>query len=135
MTLLEEITLKVPPEILATRDAHAIADALNAGRVRKQKTDVGQGLILETLGFAAGNALMDALSSIPDFRYVWPLIAAGKLDISTPLVAGALAQFVAANVVTQAGADALMALAEVPDPLTEFDVRAALWADNGDYLA
>ena len=135
MTLLDEIVLKVPAHILATRDTQAITDALNDGRVRKERKQVGQGLILETLGIAEGNTLMDALSSIPDFRYVWPLIAAGTLDISTPLVASALAQFVAGGVVTQEGADALLALANVPDPASEFAVRCALYhPTTGDYL-
>lgn len=135
MTLLDEIKTKVSPEILATRNTNAITDALNTGRTRKQTTEIGNGLILSTIGMQAGNALLDVIGSVSDFRHVRPLLEQGRLDISTPLVAGALSSIVSSGAITRTDADALLALADVPNPVTELEVRCALWTDKGDYNA
>lgn len=115
-------------------DSQAIAEALSAGRTRANSALIGNGLILATIGLTAGNALLDALNSTEDFRYVKPLLEQGRLQVSSPLVAGALAQLVSASVITQGEADALIALGREPDPVPELDVRRALWADDGTML-
>lgn len=135
MTLLDEIKARVPAEVRDTRDAQAIADVLNAGRVRREPREVGNGLILEALGMTEGNALLDVLSTAPDFRHVWPLVVSGRLDITTAEVAAALAGLEATGVVSAAGVEKLLALADVPCPLSEFEVRCAIWADDGRYIA
>ena len=112
-------------------DSQAIADAMSAGRTRPNNVEIGNGLILATIGLASGNALLDALSATPDFRYVKPLLEQGRLVVSSPLVGVALAGMVAASVITQAEADALIALGREPDPVSEFDVRRAIWNDDG----
>lgn len=136
MTLLEEITLKVPAALLATRDTQAIADALNVGRVKRQFTQVGRGLILEVMGLEGGSAFLDTLQSLPQFRHVFPLIESGTLELKSGRLEEAMTQLVAAGALTLEGAEALLALAEVPDPASEFEVRAALYhPTTGDYLA
>lgn len=136
MNLLEEIVLKVSPELLATRDTQAIADALNVGRVRMVPTPTGRGLILSAIGIDLGNVLLDIFEQEPRFRHVWPLIASGTLDLCEPDVDDALGQVVAAGIgITRAHADAILGRRLVPDPAPELDVRRALFADNGDYLA
>lgn len=134
MTLLEEIILKVPPALLDTRDTQVITDALNVGRVKRQSTQVGRGLILEVMGMEDGSDFLDTLQSLPQFRHVFPLIESGALELMSGRLEESMPQLVAAGALTLEGAEALLSLAEVPDPLTEFDVRAALWAPNGDYL-
>ncbi len=112
-------------------DSQAIADAMSVGRTRANSVEVGVGLILATIGLVSGNALLDALYAAPDFRYVKPLLEQGRLVVSSPLVGVALAGMVAAAVITQAEADALVALGQEPDPVAEIDVRRAIWADDG----
>lgn len=118
-------------DILATGlpldDHGAIAEALSEGRTRTVPTEIGNGLILATLGLDVGNALLDAIYSAPDFRYVKPLLEQGRLDVSSPLVHAALDSLV--GVVTgfeQAHANALKALAEQPDPVSSQEVTKAL---------
>lgn len=134
MTLLEEISANVPPDVLATRNTQAITDALNATRTKPSGLQVGKGTILETIGLAAGNAFLDVIDTQPDFRHVRGLIAEGRLIISSQLVKATIGSLVPA-VLTQAQADALLALATVPDPIDELSVRRAVWSDAGEWRA
>ena len=134
MTLLEEIILKVPAALLATRDTQAIADALNVGRVKRQFTQVGRGLILEVMGMEDGSDFLDTLQSLPQFRHVFPLIESGTLELMSGRLEESMTQLVAAGALTLGDAEALLALAEVPDPASEYEVRCALYTPNGDYL-
>lgn len=132
MALLDDIRA-LPTDLLATRDTQAIAAALSLGRVKRVPTEIGNGLILETVGLTAGNALLDVIAAAPDFRHVRPLLEQGRLRIDAPLVRGTLDSLVPA-VLTQGQSDALKALADVPDPIDELTVRAACWSDTGDWL-
>ena len=134
MSLLTEIQA-LPAELRASRDTQAIADALSVGRTKPSTREIGNGTILEVLGLTAGNALLDAINNAPDFRHVKPLVEQGRLIIGGPLVAAALMGMVAGGVITQADADKLLAIASVPAPVSEFDVRRAVWSDAGEYLA
>lgn len=107
-------------------DHGAIAAALSIGRTKTVPTEIGNGLILETLGLEAGNALLDVITATPDFRHVKPLLEQGRLRIDSPLVQAALDQLAQAGVITQAEANALKALAVQPDPVTAYDVGYAL---------
>jgi len=77
-------------EVLATglslADHGAIAAALSAGRTKLVKTEIGQLTILGTIGMAAGNALLDTINTVDDFRHVRYPLANGWLDISDPTV-------------------------------------------------
>lgn len=129
MAMLDDIRA-LPAELLATRDTGAIAAALSAGRKRLVPTEVGNGLILETIGLDAGNALLDYLYNEPQFRHLKPLLEQGRLRLDSPMVRATIDAFVPA-LLTPAQADALKALAEVPDPVDEMDVRKACWSDDG----
>ena len=107
-------------------DHGAIAAALSAGRTRLVYTEVGHGTILEQIGLAAGNALLDAIYATPDFRHVRPLLEQSRLDVAAPLVRAALDGFATAGVITTAQAAALKALAERPDPVSSQQVTQAL---------
>lgn len=133
MITLTEIQ-SLQPELLAQQDTQAIADTLSAGRVKLEPTEIGNGLVLATIGLEAGNALLDAIYNTPDFRYVKPLLEQGRLDISTELSRGSLDVLAQAQVITQEQADAIKALAERPDPVSEFEVRCLCWSVTGEWM-
>jgi hypothetical protein len=132
MTLAQQLAA-LPPALLATRDEVQIAAALNAGRTRPNHREIGNGTILESIGLAAGNTLLDVINTAPDFRHVKPLVEQGRLVVGSALVQ-ATVQSLAGTVLTQAQADALCALGKEPDPVDIIELRRAMWADNGDYL-
>ena len=102
---------------LSYDDYHAIAAAVNVGRTKLVKTSIGEGTILATLGMAAGNAFLDVIDSVPDYRHVKKIIARGEFDMSLE-VSQMGVQAMVPSVLTQAEADALKALAQEPDPVT-----------------
>lgn len=134
MTLLEEIKAKCSPELLASGDHQAIADAVNVGRVKPAPTRIGEGKILEVLGLAAGNAFLDVIDNGPDFRHVKKIVARGDFDMSTPVSQAGVDAMVPVGVLTQEHADLLKALGTAPDPISEFDVRRTLYAEDGTFL-
>lgn len=133
MQLRDEILALCSPELLASRDTALIAAQLSVGRRRSVPTEIGNGAILETIGLATGNALLDLINSSPDFRHVKPLLEQGRLRVDSPLVRATLNSLVPA-VLTRAQADALLALADAPDPVSEYAVRCVAWSDSGDWL-
>lgn len=132
-TLLEEIKSRCPAEVLATKNPEAIAAAVSVGRVRANTREIGNGMILETLGLAGGNALLDVINGFADFRHVKPLIEQGRLSIGSPLVQSTIQSMVPA-VLTKVQADALCALGLEPDPVSEYQVRCALWNEVGNWI-
>ena len=116
---------------LAAKDCQALADLLSAGRSCGNDREVGYGTIIETIGVAAGNQLIDFIQAQPDMRHVRPLLEQGRLRIGSALVQVSLQTFVGAGAVTQANADALCALGLQPDPLTARQVAEALFHEDG----
>jgi hypothetical protein len=112
-------------------DTQALADALSTGRTQASRLLIGKGDIISLIGFSAGNAALDAVDAAPDFRHVRHLLTEGRMDCSLPMFAGALAGLVAGGALTQADADLLHALGQSPDLVSEFDVRCAIYADDG----
>lgn len=118
-------------EALGARDCQALAELLSAGRTCGNDREIGYGTILEVIGVAAGNQLIDFIQAQPDMRHVRPLLEQGRLRIGSQLVQQSLQSFVGAGAVTQANADALCALGLQPDPLTARQVAEALYHDDG----
>jgi len=116
---------------LAARDCAALASLLSAGRTRANEREIGCGTILEVLGIAAGNQLIDFIKSNADLRYVVPLLDQGRLHIGSAVVQAALQSFVGAGAITQADADKMCAIGMDPDPLTPQDVADALFHPDG----
>ena len=112
-------------------DSQAIADALSAGRTRWKHTDIGVGTIIEALGLAAANPVLDALYASPDYRHVKPLLDQGRLRLDVVAQAGMLQPLVTGGVLTQAQLDALIARAKEPAPVDEYAVRVAIYNDDG----
>lgn len=111
-------------------DTQAIADSMSAGRMKFVATEVGNGTILEVLGLDVGNALLDLIYTNATFKYVKPMVEQGRLRLDSQLVRATL-QSLVGTALTQAQADALIAKAQVADPVSEFDVRCAIFNDNG----
>ena len=108
-------------------EAHdEIAAALSAGRTKIVPTEIGKGRVIATIGLESANDLLDVIDTAPDFRHVKQLLASGWLDVGAPLTRGALDNLAAGGVVTQAEADAIKALAEVPDPVTPLEVALTI---------
>lgn len=139
MTLLEEIKAKCSPGLLAGQDADAIAAAVNVGRTRIVPRLGGIGAVMETLGSVDGPLVLDALDSLkatlPAVRWGWVLLERGELDFGSTVTRQMIDGLVMGGVMTEAQGLAIKALAEQPDPVNEFDVRCAIWADDGSYLA
>ena len=112
-------------------DSQAIADALSVGRTRWKHTEIGVGTIIEVLGLAAANPVLDALYASPDYRHVKPLLDQGRLRLDVVAQAGMLQPLVTGGLLTQAQLDALIARAKEAAPVDEYAVRMAIYNDDG----
>jgi hypothetical protein len=109
----------------AVGNTQGIADVLSIGRKKTVAVEVGNGTILEVLGFAKGNAVLDVINSTPDFRYVKPLVEQGRLRLDSPLTIAALQSMVPA-VLTNEDVSRFVARTQVDDPITHTQVGEAL---------
>lgn len=125
MTLLEEIRQKCTPEEIASGNFHIIAGKVNVNRTVPKKTSIGEGTILEVLGITAGNAFLDVIDTVPDYRHVKKIIARGDFDMSTAISQAGVQALVPA-VLTQEQADALMNLGKEPSTVSWEQCRAAV---------
>jgi hypothetical protein len=96
--------------------------------------EIGNGLVLETLGLDAGNVVLDLVHSTESLRHVRPLLDQGRLVASSALVGEWLDGLVASAVITRGQADAVVSLGYEPDPVSELDVRRACWSDSGEWM-
>lgn len=112
-------------------DTQAIAAALSVGRTRWKHTEIGVGTIIEVLGLAVANPVLDALYAAPDYRHVKPLLDQGRLRLDAVAQAGMLQPLVTGELLTQEQLDALVARAKEPAPVNEYAVRVAIYNDDG----
>lgn len=141
MTLLDEIKAKCSPELLASRDSDAIAAAVNLGR-----TALGYASREKFSMWAAKHSVRSKIEDHAN-NQASPLrsIALALLDVlrsptegidfSVPDNSLMLGVWVQSGEITQTQADELVALASHVEHVSEFDVRRAIWADDGSYLA
>ena len=118
------------PALIASRDFAAIADALSAGRVKAQPTAIGKGTIIGVLGMTVGNAFLDVIDNVADYRHIKDVIRAGVFDVSLEASKFGIDAMVPA-VITQEQADALKALGTTPDPVTAAECEVAMKNDDG----
>ena len=120
------------PALVASRDYQAIADALNAGRVKITSKLGGIGLVLETLGPTDGAALLDALeaqaATVPALKWAWVLVNRGELDFGSPATRAMIDALI-----PEPARTLLKAVAEEPDPVTAAAVEVAVKNDDGTY--
>eukprot|EP01034_Spumella_vulgaris_P041665 gene41665-51629_t len=115
---------------LTAKDCAELARLMSVGRVRANSREIGNGTILEVLGLATGNEVLDLINSNADYRHVKPLIEQGRLLIGSPL-AQITVQALVPAVLTQAQADALCALGLEPHPYTAQELAEALFTPDG----
>lgn len=159
MSLIDEIRAKCPPALLASRDTEAIAAAVSALRVRKDQTtkytSLGISERFPALGSLPGPLAAEmVLQKLEGFRDAalasadpatkllggaikrqMQHLEGNGMAIGSPAVAQMLAVIVGAGGLTRAEMDALVSVAAVPDPVSDLDVRRALWSDKGEWLA
>jgi hypothetical protein len=123
------------PELQAlVPDTVALAAALSQGRTRWKPTEIGKGTIIQVLGLATANSVLDAVLATPDYRHVKELLEQGRLRLDVVAQAGLLQPLVAAQIMTQSHLDTLTAVAQEPAPVDEYSIRVALFADDGSLL-
>lgn len=155
MTLLEQINEKCTPELIASRNDVAIAAVVSEGRTRINPTEK-----FSSLGISAGFPVINGLPGPLAAELVlqklerFAATAAAADDMPTQLLGGAIVRqmkhlegdgmavgspalidllktIVMAGVLTQEEADALVAVAAVPDPVSVGEVSDALNAAQG----
>tara|TARA_R110001599_G_scaffold33832_3_gene108834 strand:+ start:18546 stop:18962 length:417 start_codon:yes stop_codon:yes gene_type:complete len=116
-------------------DTTAIASALSDGRTRIEKRNGGIGLIIETLGPDVGSQVLDSIDALRAsnnaVKWAWYLLERGDLDFGSAATRGMIQLLFAESPPVR---DALLAVAEVPDPVSEFEVRKAIFSDSGEVL-
>lgn len=137
MTLLEGIQAKCSPELIASRDHQAIADAVNVGRTKVITRLGGIGLVLETLGPTYGAALLDNLqvmtTTVPALKWAWYLIERGELDFGSAATRGMIDQMVTDGIMPASVGALLKGVAETADTVTAAQVEIAMKDETGAY--
>ena len=118
---------------VAARDSTAIAAAMPA-RIVPKKTAIGKGTILATLGLDAGNVFLDVVDSAAQYRHIKDVIYLEQFDMSLDESKLGV-QAMVPNVLTQDQANLLIALGQDSVSISEFEVRCAVWADDGSWAA
>lgn len=118
--------------LAAARNDAAIATALSDGRMRIESKKIGVGTVMDCLGPVDGAAVLDALDALravsSPIKWAWLLLERGELDIGLPSVRSQIDMLVPAAM-TAAQAEALKALALLPDPVSVNAVSEVL--NNG----
>lgn len=114
-------------------DTHAMAAALSEGRTRVVPKLGGVGVVMEALGPELGAQVLDGLDALraenSAVKWAWVLINRGELDFGSAATRAMITALLDDPV-----RSALLAVAEVPDPVSEFAVRCAIYGDDGGLL-
>ena len=136
MTITIEDIRALSVDVTGQQDTKAIADALSAGRTRLVERFVGIGTMLAVMA-PNGGALLDALEAMAasnsNVKWALKLIEAGNMDVGMVATRMQLSAFAQAAPQMADGINALMALAEVPDPVSEYEVRCLCWSETGEW--
>lgn len=154
MALIDEITAKCTTveiaAMKATNTFTAVAAKVSLGRVKLVETRIRSLDVLRALGGEAGQGVVDLIAAAvptgrttPAEKRSRPLATAiasldsravQALDVSAPETRTQIDDLVAAGIMTAAQAATLKALAERPDPVTEWDISSATRSANGSWL-
>lgn len=115
-------------------DTVALAVALSEGRQKPVPTEIGIGTILALMG-GNGGVFLDTLVAVGeqnrDVYWTMDLIRQGRLRIDMPATRAGMQALAGAVPSLADGIAALLTLGFAADPVSEFDVRAAIFADDG----
>ena len=114
------------------KTACEIAELLNVPKTVLTERMIGIGTVLDVLGPAAGSALLEQFETLAQsdivVKWGWKLLEKQMLDVGL----ASTRQFLH-SALPPGAAGPLLALAEQPDPVSEYDVRRALLADDGTW--
>lgn len=137
MTVSIDEIRALPVDVTGQQDTQVIAAALSVGRTRLVERFVGIGSILAVMA-PNGGAFLDALEAMAptnsNVKWALKLIEAGRMDVGMEATRVQLTAFAQAVPEMGPGIAALLALAEVPDPVNEFEVRCLCWSDSGEWM-
>lgn len=137
MTLLQELVQRVSADVLATRDPLAIAEAASRGRTQVVSTKIGPGDVLTVLG-PDGGAFLDGLEALgaqaPNVKWALLLLKDARLDVGLESTRAQVQQIAASRPEIANACAALLALAVRPAPVSEYEIRCALWDAEGNWL-
>lgn len=115
-------------------DTKGIADTLSVGRVKLEKTKIGIGDIIRSIGLSRGNQFIDAFKGDLESKYLCALLDRDNLDVSDANVRTKISEFVSLGKLTAQELSSILSLAEIPDPIDETDVKKAIWSDSGELM-
>lgn len=108
----------------------ALAFMLSQGRTRVVQRLGGVGLVMEALGPDVGAQVLDGLDALKAtnsaVKWAWVLINRGELDFGSSATRAMITALLDEPV-----RSALLAIAEEPVQVSEFDVRCAIFNDDG----
>lgn len=111
-------------------DTNALAAALSQGRTRVVPRLGGVGLVMEALGPDVGAQVLDELDALKAtnsaVKWAWVLINRGDMDFGS-----SAARAMITALLDDPVRSALLAVAEQPDLVPEFDVRLAIYNADG----
>ena len=129
-----EVTAKCTPAQIASEDQGAMAGIVNVSRTAMQKVpvlDIKAYLHQNNLWLSIKKAQTDTTISIYGRMASSALVEFAEsgvlsMDVTLPIVGMQLGALVADGIISQANANAIIAMGTVPDPVTAFDVAHAL---------
>lgn len=110
-------------EIICAQDRQdsSLAASISAGRNRTVSTLIDAGTVMRVLGPVSGATLLDALSGLAATNrpvyWAMKLLDAGRLDVGDPNTQAQLNMLAAGGALTQAQANAMIALSQQSDPI------------------
>ena len=111
-------------------DTTALAAALSVGRTRVVRKLGGVGVVMEALGPDVGATVLDGLDALKAtnsaVKWAWVLINRGELDFGSTATRAMITALLDEPV-----RSALLAIAEEPEAVSEFDVRVAIFNNDG----
>ena len=136
--------IKARPDLQGLTSSEAIAAELSRGRVRvASRMLTERGILAEYPGGPmAAHELLTAIEKFCEkadqvllagicVRAVRFLRSPGGLDFGSPVTAALLDALLQVGVIDGPQRQHLRTMVEVPDPVTEYEVRVALWHDDG----
>lgn len=115
-------------------DTEQVAQLISVGKTKLVPTEIGSGTILAVVG-ETGGAFIDTLVAISasnrNLFWTMDLIKQGRLRIDLQATRDSMGALAIAVPSIAPAIDALLTLGYAPDPFGEFEVRQAIFNDDG----
>lgn len=134
MTSLRDLVHSTPEcaTALAEKDCDTLVELMNNlhPRTKPSTVSIGNGTVLDVLGFAAGTTFLASIFDNQQYRFVVPLLEQGRLEIFNQTAQQAIQSFVP-SLLTQEQANKLLALGFVTYPYDVVEMHEALFYPDG----